>query len=139
MYSCKAKRINYVLVETKTTVNQRAVPVEVPADSSIVIATFECDSNRNIYMKQIEHLTSANIEHEVTFTNNTLSVSTIRKPQTLHVIVKDSIVERQIPIEVPVETVVNRMKWWQTTLIWIGIVAIAALIIKVIIQKLISL
>lgn len=132
--SCKV--VEYVPVESEVHIVDRYVDVEVPADSSSIYALLECDSLNRVYVKQLKEKSSANATHDFKLTDNQLSILFKSDPPPVKAVVRDSTVYVNIPYPIPGPTVeVYKQTWWQTTLMWIGIIALLLLLLIIIINR----
>jgi len=130
---CKTQQ--YIPVETKTVIQERLVPVEVPADSSSYFALLECDSLNRVFIKQLSESKTSNVTESFKLKNNQLSVNFKSQPADVKVVVRDSIVTQQIPYPVKGDTqIVFEQHWWQETFMWIGIAFLILIIILIIIR-----
>lgn len=119
--SRKAKsNLIQVPVMEKIQVNNRLVPVYIPPDSATIKALFECDSLNNVRLKELTELKSSSATTDFTFQNNTLRYKADFKRDSVRVQVRDSIIEREVPVEVPVPYEVNILTGWQWFQIWLG-------------------
>lgn len=104
----------------KVTVNNRLVPVYIPPDSATLKALFECDSMNNVRVKEITELKGSMTDTDLSFENNELRYrAKTNRPPTL-VPVRDSIIDREVPVEVLVPYEVNVLTGWQWFQIWLG-------------------
>lgn len=92
-------------------VRERVVKVPVPADSALLSALFECDSNNRVILKAYNELKSRNVESRLSFEDGRLDYSATAARDTVYIPAEDSIV--YVPQYVEVE--VNRLTWKQET------------------------
>lgn len=85
--------------------------VPVPADSALLSALFECDSNSRVILKAYNELKSRNVESRLSFEDGRLDYSATAARDTVYIPAEDSIV--YVPQYVEVE--VNRLTWKQET------------------------
>lgn len=97
-------------------VTERLVPVYLPADSALLTALFECDSNNQVILKAYDELKSQGMNSHLTFENGRLDYDLETVHDTVYLPAKDSI----IYVPQPVEVEVNRLTWWQETWMRIG-------------------
>jgi len=110
-----------VPVETQTIIRDRLVEVSIPADSAIMTAYLECDSNYNVLLRRFDEQKSAKMATALDFdTGGKLSYQIVRVRDTVYIPARDSIVYKEIafPVSVPVE--VNRLTGFQHFQIWAG-------------------
>lgn len=117
-------------------VKERLVPVYISPDSALLTALFECDSNNQVILRQMEEWKGKSMESDLSFENGRLDYKAKANPDTVYLPGKDSIV--YVPQKVEVE--VDRLIWWQETWIRIGKVlsalATLLLIFSLIIKRL---
>lgn len=130
------RMLKYVPVETKTEIRERIVEVPVPADSSSIVALLECDSLNRVYIKRLSEKQTSNVTQSIKLKDNMLSVAFKSDPKDVKAIVKDSLVYKEVPYPVPGPTkYVYKMYWWQEMLMYIGILALIALLLIIIINR----
>jgi hypothetical protein len=115
-------------VTEKLTVKERLVPLPVVQDSALVRMMLECDSANNALVAELETVKSTAVETAFKQRLNGVEIrfKTIR--DTVYLRATDTI--RQEPVVVEVEKEVNVLKWWQKTLMALGIMMILIIIIK---------
>ena len=119
--ACAAPRTAVqVPVEYREKVVERLVQVQSPADSANMVALLECDSLNRVVLKQLSEVKGSRISTSFTLDSGLLSYKLKVKPELSFAPVRDSIVYREVAVRVPVETIVNRLTWWQTLWIRIG-------------------
>lgn len=113
-----------VVLPLQQTSEERLREVEIEADSTTIQLAFDCPSDslrtpsvRQLSYNQGETSTAPRIEWHVVRDTITLTAKTPK--QVVHTIEK--VITREIPREVEVVREVNRLSWWQTTLLWIGV------------------
>ncbi len=104
-------------------VTERLVPVYLPADSALLTALFECDSNNQVILKAYDELKSQGMNSHLTFENGRLDYDLETVHDTVYLPAKDSI----IYVPQPVEVEVNRLTWWQETWMRIGKISLSIL------------
>ena len=104
-------------------VTERLVPVYLPADSALLTALFECDSNNRVILKAYDELKSQGMNRHLTFENGRLDYDLEAVHDTVYLPAKDSI----IYVPQPVEVEVNRLTWWQETWMRIGKISLSVL------------
>lgn len=112
---CKTAQVpvKEVPVQYKERVVERLVPVELPQDSSSVLALFECDSLNNVIMKELNEVKTKRIQTAYTYRDGALSYRLNAIPGIINVRATDSIVLKEVPIKVPVPYEVNKLTWLQ--------------------------
>ena len=113
-----------VVLPLQQTSEERLKEVEIEADSTTIQLAFDCpsDSLRSPFVRQLsynqgETSTAPRIEWHVVRDTITLTAKTPK--QVVHTIEK--VITREVPREVEMVQEVNRLSWWQTTLLWIGV------------------
>ena len=126
-----------VPVETQTIIRDRLVEVSIPADSAIMTAYLECDSNYNVLLRRFDEQKSAKMATSLDFdTGGKLSYQVVRVRDTVYIPARDSIVYKEIafPVSVPVE--VNRLTGFQHFQIWAGRFLLAIVVMCFIFKRL---
>ncbi|HON52197.1 MAG TPA: hypothetical protein P5243_05350 [Bacteroidales bacterium] len=130
IFLASCNRLMHEPVITQTYI-EKLVPVAVPADSSYMTALFECDSTNKVIMTQLSEAKSARMETSYVYSNGTLTYKT----KTIHdtVYVPKTII--QTFVEKPVDRIVevNVLKWWQKTLIYMGVLMLLYTIWKIVV------
>lgn len=130
--SCAPKPLTKAVpILTKLETRVRLVPVKVDNDSSSLKALFECDSNLKVVLKAMSEMKGVNVSSDFTFENNLFSYKAHFKPRHDSVIVRDSLIYKEVPIEVPVEVKVNELHAWQKVLMWLGAALLGIIIFKI--------
>lgn len=119
--SCKPQKHTVgTPIQTIDRIVERLVPYTVPADSAAIIARLACDSLNNVYVREINELKSKGIETDLKLNDNTLIYVVKKPPDTVYVKVTDTTRYREIPIYIDVPVEVNKLTWFQKTMMWIG-------------------
>jgi len=124
-----------VPVETVTIVRERLVEVPIPADSALMTAYFECDSNFNVLLRSFDEQKSASMATALNLdAGGRLSYQVVRVSDTVYIAARDSIVYKEIafPVNVPVE--VNKITGFQHFQIWAGRCLLAVLGIVILLK-----
>jgi hypothetical protein len=104
MWACKPQIIT-VPIETKTEIRERLVEVAMPADSALLSAYFECDSNFNVLLRRFDEHKTANIQSNIEYDTNTgkLLYQIVRQIDTVYITVTDTTRYKEIavPIYIP--------------------------------------
>lgn len=135
--ACAAPRTAVqVPVEYREKVVERLVQVQSPADSANMVALLECDSLNRVVLKQLSEVKGSRISTSFTLDSGLLSYKLKVKPELTYAKTRDSTVYREVAVPVPVETVVNRLTWWQSFWVRIGkasaaLMAVGALLLFV--------
>lgn len=137
--SCKtiSKEVE-VPIKTEIKVVEKVIAVPSPQDSARIFALFECDSLNQVIMSQINEEKTDNLSTKTTFNNGQLSfkVKTIR--DTIYVHQTDSFIYKEKPVRIEVPVEVNKLKWWQQILIWVGVFWTLLYIAKVLFRRILN-
>ena len=129
--------IRHVPVETRIEVVERLVEVPIKADSALLVAYLECDSNYNVLIRSVSDQKTAGIQSAFTQSKienqkSKIEYRVVRVPDTLYIPVRDSTFYKEIPIEIPVPgPQVNYLTGWQYFQIWCGRISILSAIILI--------
>ncbi|MBK9292559.1 MAG: hypothetical protein IPM52_13185 [Bacteroidetes bacterium] len=130
---CKAPQpANQVPVMSRIELRPRLVPVHLPDDSALLRLQLECDSTKRVLITALDELKGYNVSTALQLAGSQLTYRSSYTPPVQHIAVRDSIVERQVPIEVVRTVEVNRLFIWQKTLMWLGIAFILIVALKII-------
>jgi hypothetical protein len=130
---CKTPQpANQVPVMSRIELRPRLVPVHLPDDSALLRLQLECDSAKGLLIKALDELKGASVSTALELSGNQIIYRTRYLPSVQHVAVRDSIVERQVPIEVVRTVEVNRLQTWQKALMWLGAAFILIIALKII-------
>lgn len=132
--ACVPKRnVREIPVLTRVEIKPRLVPVKIPDDSAMMRARFECDSMNRVRLMEISQLKSSNVSSSSTYddVSQTISYKALFQPLPANIVANDSIVYREVPIEVPYETKVNILFWWQKVLMWLGAAFVGIVLFKI--------
>jgi hypothetical protein len=115
LVSCKTTRpaIIEVPVQYKERIVERLVPVELPADSANVFALLECDSTKQVILKELSEEKSKRIQSLFSFDSGLLKYKAKTIHDTVYLPAKDSIIYKEIPIRVEIPIEINRLTKWQ--------------------------
>lgn len=105
----------------------KIIPVPVDGDSAILEVKLRTDSSGAILMETLRQETSKRMSLQAQLDSlGNLRVKAKRKPDTVHVEGKDSLI--YVPVPGPKETVkLNVLTKWQKAMIWTGTVALLLL------------
>jgi len=120
-----------VPVETQTIIRERLVEVPIAADSALMTAYLECDSNFNVLLRRFDEQKSARISTALNLDDDgKLSYKIVRLRDTVYIPARDSIVYKEIAIPVSVPIEVNQLTGFQHFQIWAGrcLLVIAAIV-----------
>lgn len=134
--SCKV--VEYVTVPAESTIQivDRYVEIEIPADSSTITALLACDSLNRVYIKELSKQGTSNVTQEVQLTDNVFTVDFWSNPPNASVQVRDTFIYQQVPYPVPgADKIVYQQSWWQTMLMWTGILALVLLLLIILINR----
>jgi len=124
MVSCRTAQIapvKPVVLQTKERVTTSLKPVVLSSDRAFLKALFECDSSKQVVLRQIEEEKSKNVKSDFTFNNGQLEYKAEAIHDTVYVSVTDSSLYKEVPIPYAVPgPVTNVLTWGQKTLIYLG-------------------
>ena len=125
-----SSRPKRVVLPLQQTTEERLKEEEIAGDSTSIQLAFDFSSDslrsssvRQLSYNQGETSTAPRIEWHVERDTITLTAKTPK--QVVHTIEK--VITREVPREVKVVQEVNRLSWWQTTLLWIGACSLLAI------------
>ena len=124
--SCRTPKPSVTTVtEYDSVFIEKLVPYALPEDSAKIRALLECDKNGKVVLKWFdeEHSKRMSLQFSLDSLGNLLTTAkaepdTVYLPQTTINVGKKGI--SQSVVTVPVE---KKLSWWQTTLIWTGVIA----------------
>ena len=132
------KQVITVPIETQTIVRERIVEVPTPADSSMINAYLECDSNFNVLLRRFDERKTSGMATELNLAAGMLSYKVHRFTDTLYIAARDSFIYKEIPITIEVPKEVNLLTKWQNFQIWAGrifLILLAAALLIIYIAK----
>ena len=116
---CKAVKttVSQVPINYKERIVERLVPVKVSDDSLSMLALFECDSAKQVILKQLNEAKSKGVKSGFDFTSTGsvtgktgqfhYKVKTVH--DTIYIAAKDSFIYKEIPVKVVVPVEVNKL------------------------------
>lgn len=132
LLSCKIQQpVTEVPIQYKEKIIERLVPVEIPADSALIQALFDCDSTNKVVMRELNDVKSRG-QSATSFQDGKLTYKYILQHDTIYIPSDSVIIEREIPVKVPVEVKVNHLTQWQIFQIWLGRIFIVVVFICVV-------
>lgn len=123
MFGCKTAQvppIKEVPIQYKEKIVERLVPVELPADSTNLLALFECDSTNKVILKELTEAKSKRIQSLFSFNDGLLKYNAKAIPDKAYVPVKDTSKEKEVPVIVNVPFEVNKLTDIQIIEIYAG-------------------
>ncbi len=123
------KPVSEVPIKTETKVIERLVPIQIPPDSAYLFALFECDSNYNVLLKAFTESKTKRMETNLTFDNGKLGYRANTNMDTVYIKGKDSIIYREVPINIPVPVEVFKLTRWEMIIQFFGYVFMICLAI----------
>jgi hypothetical protein len=131
--ACASKRpIQQVPVMTKITVKPRLIPVQMAGDSVLLRLLFECDSNNRLVLKKLAEQKSKGINSDWKLDDDgSFSYKANAGGRDTVIIVNDSIISKEVPVQVPVPYEVNVLFWYQKLLIFLGFLMVVVIVVKV--------
>lgn len=124
LYPHKTENTEHTVTITETV---RDTIIQIQPDSSIVQALIKCDSTGRARLEEIRTLKeSARVQHTLALKDNRLTTKVVVDSMGIYLTYKERHKEeRKIQtIETVIEKEVNVLKWWQKTLMWIGVIAV---------------
>lgn len=122
LIGCKTQQptVTEVPIRYKEKIVERLVPVQLPADSSSMLALFECDSTNQVILKQLSEEKTKRTQSLFSFRSGELKYKMLTVHDTVFVPVTDSTIYQEVPIKVEVPKITNELTWWQTGQIHVG-------------------
>lgn len=129
----------YKMLTTNQSTDHRSVErtidtiTKVVTDSSVIRALLECDSIGRVKITALKQQNSDLQTQFFELVDNQLTVKNSSKSEVrIREIIKiDTIVQTiEMPVIHEIEKEVIRLRWWQTTLIWVGVASILLTILK---------
>jgi hypothetical protein len=121
LFGCKTKKapIKEVPLQYREKIVERLVPVQAPADSANIVARLRCDSLNRVILTSLTELKSKGVESSLSINNGLLTYDFRTAPALSYAKVRDSIVSREVPVNVYLDKPVNFITWWQR--LWIAV------------------
>lgn len=131
--SCNThKQIQEVPVKTEIQYVEKMVSVEMPADSSSIIALFKCDSTNQVILQELNESKSKRVVSQHSLQKGKFIYKTSIVRDTVFIPTKELIIKEQKPITIEKTTIVNKLKLWQKILMCCGGLFIILFIIAII-------
>lgn len=113
-------------------VREELKQVTLEGDSSTLRMVFEHPLNtiRTVDYQQGKHPSAPVIKWQLS--GSDLDITAEAPEQVVEVV--ERTVYQEVPVEVEVVREVNRLHWWQETLMWLGALALVALLLRVIMK-----
>lgn len=128
LLSCKSKQpIAEVPIRTDTRVTERVLEVQLPADSAWLTAWLECDSANQVILQRLSEKKSPSVFSDLKLQNGRLNYRTKTMPEPQKIVVKDSIIYKEIPVKVEIPKIEYRQTGWQKFTSRIGMIALVFL------------
>lgn len=112
--------VTQVPINYKERIVERLVPVKVGDDSLSILALFECDSDKQVILKQLKEAKSKGVESGFTFDNGQLKYNAKTIHDTVYIAAKDSFIYQEVPVKVAVPVEVNKLTKMQVVQIKAG-------------------
>lgn len=142
MYPHRTESTEHTVTVTETV---RDTVVQVQPDSSIVRALIRCDSTGRARLEEIRMLReSSRLQQTLTmdppaepYQPTAVTVKAVVDSMGIYLTLRERHrEERQFrTVETVVEKEVNVLRWWQTALMWMGVLSIVLLLIKHLFMK----
>ncbi len=133
LYPHKTESNEHTITVTETI---RDTIIRVQPDSSIVQALIKCDSAGRARLEEIRTLKeSARVQQTLALNDNRLTTKAVVDSMEIYLTYKERHTEEQKiqTIEAIIEKEVNVIKWWQKTLMWIGVTAVSVFLLFLIV------
>ena len=134
LYPYKTENLEHTVAITETI---RDTVIQVQPDSSIIQALIRCDSTGQARLEEIHTLKeSARVRQTLALKDNRLMAKAIVDSIGIYLTFKERCKEEQKTkiIETIIEKEVNILKWWQKSLIWMGMFSIIFSVITVVLK-----
>lgn len=102
---------------------ERLVPVQLPADSSLIEAYFECDSANKVILKELHDEKTKHVNANIDFKPGKTAKLTYKaktQPDTIYIRGKDTTIYKDRPVYIDKPVITNALHWWQKVLMWCG-------------------
>jgi hypothetical protein len=123
LYPHTSENTERIVTVTETV---RDTVIQVRPDSSIVQALIRCDSTGRARLEEIKTLRqSERLRQTISLQNNRLISKAVIDSMGIYLTYKDRYKEEQKvqTIETVIEKEVNILHWWQTALMWAGVIS----------------
>lgn len=120
---CKSAKVTQIPVKTVERVTERLVPIEVPGDSAVLVALFECDSLNRVLLKEVKDYKGSKVATGINFENGRLNYKANFKLDTVYVPSTKIETEKEVPVIVEVPVVEYRQTKIQRILFYIGLLS----------------
>jgi len=124
MLACKTAQVlppKPVTLQTKERVAARLVPIISPADSAYIAALFECDSSKQVVLRQLAETKSKGVASDYSLKDGVFKYRIKAVHDTIYVPVVDSSLYKEVPVPYAVPgPEVNKVTGWQWTQIYAG-------------------
>ena len=130
LYPHKTERAEHTVTITETT---RDTVIQVQPDSSIVQALIKCDSTGQARLEEIRTLKeSARVQQTLALKDNKLTAKVVVDSMGIYLTYKERHkAEQEIQVvETVIEKEVNVLKWWQKSLMALGLIFSIAIVGK---------
>lgn len=124
LYPHKTENTEHIVTITEAV---RDTVIQVQPDYSIVQALIKCDSTGRARLEEIRTLKeSARVQQTLVLKDNRLTTKVVVDSMGIYLTYKERHKEeRKIQtIETIIEKEVNVLKWWQKTLMWVGVITV---------------
>ncbi len=128
LYPHKTERAEHTVTITETT---RDTVIQVQPDSSIVQALIKCDSTGQARLEEIRTLKeSARVQQRLALNDNKLTAKVVVDSMGIYLTYKERHkAEQEIQVvETVIEKEVNVLKWWQKSLMVLGLIFSIAIV-----------
>jgi len=120
MLACKTAQVlppKPVTLQTKERVAARLVPLISPADSAYIAALFECDSSKQVVLRQLSETKSKGVASDYSLKGGVFEYKIRTVHDTIYVPVVDSSLYKEVPVPYAVPgpeiNVISGFQWVQ--------------------------
>lgn len=99
----------------------KLVPVYMPTDSALLTAYLECDSANKVILRNLDAKKTKGMQTDFSFKDGRLDLKSKAGGDSVMVKHDITVMEKEIPIPVPVETIKYKMNAWQRVFYYIGL------------------
>lgn len=120
--SCGTRRQAVKTISLREVVSTKMDTIEVPADSTELRLVIECLPGDTPHLMQPQGATPSQLRLYWQLLGNELFIKALAPPHRIPTLT--STITKEVPVEVEVVREVNKLHWWQTTLMWCGGIAL---------------
>ena len=125
------KQTKYITLKNDTIIKERVIPVQLPKDSSLLVALFECNERNEVILKELSEEKTKRLKSDITVDNGKLTYRAKTLIDTVYIPVKDTIIKNEVAL--PVVEKSNTKIFFILFLVFVGVVEV--IIIRLIFKK----